>query len=123
MHLETLTIWLTTHLRRKPFSHFYSKDQLLSGPRKTSRTLLNGRMSEQFSLLNFQMYETNFGTDWNRNIVSEWMDKKFGTFYTVSKGGLTLAIRMIRMVFRPPNRMQNEMLKHDKKDKDTSATC
>ena len=36
-------------------------------------------MSEQVSPLDFQTVETNFGTEWKWNIVSEELEKKFRT--------------------------------------------
>ena len=46
--------------------------------------LLPGKMCEQISSLDFQTDEKNFDTEWKWNIVSEEMEKKFETFYTVS---------------------------------------
>ena len=91
MHLETLTNWLTTHLGRKPSSLPYSEEQLLSGTRITLRTLLHGRMSEQIPSLDFQTDEILFDTEWKCDIVSEEIEKKFGTFYTVSEERVTKA--------------------------------
>ena len=50
------------------------------------------------------------------------MEKQFETFYTTSEERLTKAGPMIQMVLRPRNIMQNETLKNDKEDKDTSTT-
>ena len=54
-----------------------------------------GRMFEQNSSLDFQMDETNSDTAWKWNIVSEEMEKKFETFYTVSNERLIKAGPMI----------------------------
>ena len=74
------------------------------------------------SLLDFQTDGRNFDTEWKMNIVSDEMEKKFETFYTVSKKRLTKAGPMICVVLRPRNEMQNETLKLDKEDKDTSTS-
>ena len=52
-------------------------------------------MSEQVSSLDFQMYETNFDTQWKWNIVSEEIEKKFETSYTLSNERLITAGPMI----------------------------
>ena len=70
--------------------HFQEESALFLFNPRTSRwrTILPtqqlGRMFEQISSLDFQMDETNSDTAWEWNIVLEKMEKKFGTFYTVS---------------------------------------
>ena len=50
-----------------------------------------GKTFEQIISLDFQTEETNFDTEWKWNIVSEEMEKKFETFYTVSNERLIKA--------------------------------
>ena len=121
MHPETLTNWLTTLSGRKPSSLLYSEDTLLGGRRITLRAPLDGRMLEQISSMHFQTDGTNFDTEWKWNIVSEEVEKTFGNFYTVSIKLLTKAGPTNWMVMRPPNKTQNETLKHDKEEKNTST--
>ena len=83
-HRETLVNWLVTPSGRRHFFHHYFEDQLLSGSRSTSTTLLRGIMSEQSSFLDFHTDETNSGTEWKWNNVSEEMARKFGTSYIPS---------------------------------------
>ena len=92
MHPQTPVNWQTTLSGRKRCSLLYSEDQPLSGMRITSTMLLPWKMSEQISSLDFQTDETNFDTEWKWDIVSEEMEKKFETFYTVSKEKLTKAL-------------------------------
>ena len=42
-------------------------------------------MSAQNQSLDSQMSETNFDTEWKRNIVSKEMETKLGLFYIASK--------------------------------------
>ena len=79
-------------------------------------------MFEQISSPDFQMDETNSDTAWKWNIVLEEMEKKFGTFYTVSNERLIKAGPMIWTVLRPLNKMQNGQHKADKGDKGTWTT-
>ena len=81
--------------RKKALFLLYSEDQPLSGTRATLPTQQPGKMFERTSSPDFQMGETNFGTEWKWNIALEGMEKKSGTFYTVSNGRLTGAGPMI----------------------------
>ena len=54
--------------------------------RITLPQLQPGRMSEQASLSDFQMDETNLDTEWKWNIVLEEMEKMFETFCIASRG-------------------------------------
>ena len=90
-----LVNWSTTLSGRKRCFHLYSEDQPLSGTRAILPTQQPGRMFEQILSLDFQMDETNSDFDWKWNIVSEEMEKKFGTSYTVSNERLTRAGPMI----------------------------
>ena len=84
--------------------------------------LLPGKISKKTSSLGFQTDETKFDKEGKWNIVSDEMEKKFETFYIVSKELLMKACPMTSMVLRPLNIRQNETLKHDKEDRDTSTT-
>ena len=79
-------------------------------------------MSEQILSLDFQTDETNFDTEWKWNIVSEEMEKKLETFYTVSNELLIKAGPTIWTVLRPLNKMRNGQHKADKGDKGTWTT-
>ena len=79
-------------------------------------------MFEQVSSLGFQKDETNFDTEWKRNIVLEEMEKKFETSYSISSERFIKAGPMIWTVLRPLNIKQKLRLKDDKDDKDTSTT-
>ena len=79
-------------------------------------------MFERISSLDSQMDETNSDTAWEWNIVLEEIEKKFETFYTVSKERLINSGPMIWTVLRPLTIKQNVRPKEDKEDKDTSTT-
>ena len=79
-------------------------------------------MSAKYSLLDFQLDETSSDTEWKWNIVSEELDRKIETIYTVSEERLNKAGPMIWMVLTLPNKRRNDTLQHNKEDKDTSIT-
>ena len=68
------------------------------------------------------MDEKKLDTEWKWNIVSEEMEKSFETFQTVSNERLIKAGPKIWTVLRPLYKMQNEKLRLNKEDKDTSTT-
>ena len=121
-HLQMLVNWQTTLSGRKRCFLLYSEDQPLNGTRTKLPTQQPGRMFQQISSLDFQTAETNSHTTWRWNIVLEELEKKFGTFYTVSDERLIKAGPMIWTVLRLLNKMPNLRLKDDKGDKDTLIT-
>ena len=79
-------------------------------------------MSEQISLLDFQTDKPIFDTEWKWNNVSEEMEKKNQTFYTVSKERLTKAGPMIWLALKAGNKTLNETLYQDNENKDITTT-
>ena len=106
---DDLTIYT---FKKKTFFRLFFEDPQPNGTRRT----------EQILSLDFHTDETNFETEGKWNTVSEELEKKFETFYTLSKWRMTKAGPMIWIVLRPRKIMQNEKLKLDKGDKDTSTT-
>ena len=108
--------------RRKRCFLLQSKDQPLSGTRITLPTQQPGKMSEQFSSLDFQRDATNFDTEWKWNFVLEEMGKRFGTSYIASKelwmtGGRTIWKELPQEIM-----VLKEMLRHGKDDEDLLIT-
>ena len=87
--------WQTIPSGRKRCSLVYLENPLLSGKRATLPTILPWKMSAKYSLLDFQLDETSSDTEWKWNIVSEELDRKIETIYTVSEERLNKAGPMI----------------------------
>ena len=121
-HLEMLVNWQTTFSGRKRCFLLYSEDQPLSGTRITLATLQPGRMSGPISPLDFQMDGTNFDTEWKWNIVSEEMEKTFGTSYIASRELLIKGGQTIWKELPQQTMVLKELLRHGKDDKDSLTT-